>query len=112
MLKSRGITAYPAARKPPLDPNDPVGIKRRQKRLQWALERQDWTIEDFRRVIFTDEAFIKSGWHRRPWIYRFPWETYHETAVMMQSQQNRKGFMIWGLFAGCQKGRMVIWDKS
>ncbi|KAJ5779445.1 hypothetical protein N7457_007165 [Penicillium paradoxum] len=59
-LKKYGMTARPAALKPPLDPDDPKGIERRRKRLEWALERQHWDYDEWRTIIFTNEAYVRS----------------------------------------------------
>jgi len=38
------------------------------KRLAWAMERRHWTVEDWKKVVWTDEStfsqFQKSGWGR------------------------------------------------
>ena len=31
------------------------------KRLAWCLERKDWTLEEWRRVIWTDESTFELG---------------------------------------------------
>lgn len=104
-LKARGMTSHPAAQKPP------ILTSHRSKRLNWARARQNWSADDWRRVIFSDEAFFRSGWHRMPYILRFGDERYHKTAVIGQSTQ-RKGIMAWACFAGDKKGPLVIWDHN
>jgi ketohexokinase/beta-glucosidase len=84
VLKACGMTTRLAAKKLPLDPNTPEGRERRMKHLDWAEYRRDWTYDDWRRIVFTDEAYISSGWHRRPWVHRFPDEIFHPTVVLPQ----------------------------
>ena len=104
-LKARGMISHPATQRPP------ILTTHRSKRLAWARARQNWLVDDWRRVIFSDEALFRSGWHRMPNILRFDDERYHETAVVGQSRQ-RKGVMVWACFAGDKKGPLVIWDNS
>ncbi|KAJ5700997.1 hypothetical protein N7493_003005 [Penicillium malachiteum] len=104
-LKQRGMTAHPAAQKPPIQAHHA------QIRIAWAQERENWQFDDWARVIFSDEAWFKSGWHRMPFIHRFKDERYHPTAVVGQSKQ-RSGIMVWACFAGRFKGPLVIWDPA
>lgn len=42
-------------------------------RLAWCIERKDWTIEDWKRVIFSDECSVERGAGKRPrwvWCYK------------------------------------------
>ncbi|OBZ65119.1 hypothetical protein A0J61_11942, partial [Choanephora cucurbitarum] len=36
----------------------PLTPKRRKDRLNWAKSRQSWTINDWKRVVFSDETKI------------------------------------------------------
>ncbi|KAG0756420.1 hypothetical protein G6F24_011163 [Rhizopus arrhizus] len=51
-LKSLGFKARPK-RKVPL-----LSAKHRKARLEWALAHKYWTIDDWRKVIFSDESKI------------------------------------------------------
>ncbi|KAG1006338.1 hypothetical protein G6F26_013891 [Rhizopus arrhizus] len=51
-LKSLGFKARPK-RKVPL-----LSAKHRKARLEWALAHRYWTIDDWRKVIFSDESKI------------------------------------------------------
>ena len=50
ILKSRGIGSYVAQRKPLLRVTDRI------KRRKWCKERLNWSVEDWSRVIFSDES--------------------------------------------------------
>uniref|UniRef100_A0A4W6BIB5 Transposase Tc1-like domain-containing protein n=1 Tax=Lates calcarifer TaxID=8187 RepID=A0A4W6BIB5_LATCA len=54
-LKEMGFTYRKAKRKPSLTP------KQKKTRLQWAKEKQLWTVDDWMKVIFSDESRICIG---------------------------------------------------
>jgi hypothetical protein len=42
-----------------------------EERLNWALKYQDWTVDDWRRVIWSDETIVWIGVNpRRQWVIR------------------------------------------
>ncbi|CAJ0966607.1 unnamed protein product [Ranitomeya imitator] len=50
-----GFTFRKAKRKPSLTP------KQKKTRLQWATEKQSWTVDDWMKVLFSDESRICIG---------------------------------------------------
>src|SRR5437763_11442894 len=50
-----------------------------KRRLAFARAHKDWTIEDWKRVIFTDEMSIKIGQERKDilWVWRKKGEEFH-----------------------------------
>ena len=58
-LKKRGYTRCKALRKPPLSD------EHRRVRLAWALEHVNWTIEQWNRILWTDETWVTSGFYTR-----------------------------------------------
>ena len=54
-LKTAGYLRFKARRKPFLTQ------KQKEARLRWAREHVDWTLEDWMRVIWTDEATFETG---------------------------------------------------
>uniref|UniRef100_A0A3B3YRI5 Transposase Tc1-like domain-containing protein n=1 Tax=Poecilia mexicana TaxID=48701 RepID=A0A3B3YRI5_9TELE len=54
-LKEMGFQYRKAKRKPALTP------KHKRTRLQWAKERQSWTVDDWMKVVFSDESIICIG---------------------------------------------------
>jgi len=62
-----GLGSYIAVEKPGLSAEN-VG-----KRLEWAKQHKDWTIEDWKRVIWSDESSIWIGVNpSRQWVIRPP----------------------------------------
>ena len=62
-LKKFGMKAVMKKKKPLIE-------KRHKKdRLNWAIEHKDWTVDDWRRVIWSDETKInKLGSDGRKWV--------------------------------------------
>ena len=58
ILKKQGFRKVKRTTKPGLDK------RQRQARYQWALKFKGWTLEDWKRVCFSDETSIQVG-HRR-----------------------------------------------
>uniref|UniRef100_A0A3B5QUP0 Transposase Tc1-like domain-containing protein n=1 Tax=Xiphophorus maculatus TaxID=8083 RepID=A0A3B5QUP0_XIPMA len=54
-LEEMGFQYRKAKRKPALTP------KHKRTRLQWAKERQSWTVDDWMKVVFSDESRICIG---------------------------------------------------
>lgn len=81
-------------------------------RLQWCIQHQDWTLEDWKNVIWTDETSVVLG-HKRgsQRVWRTAKEAYEPTCI-----RNRfKGFtefMFWGSFSYDKKGPCHIWEKE
>ena len=63
-LKKRGYTRCKALRKPDLGPEN------RRQRLIWALEHVNWTIEQWNKILWTDETWVTSECHTRIYVTR------------------------------------------
>ena len=61
----------------------------REQRLQWCLDHKDWTLEDWKRVIWTNETAIVLN-HRRGG-YRV-WRTSDEAFVKSSIRERWKGY--------------------
>lgn len=86
-------------------------IKSKLKRYEWAQTVQDWAVEDFRKVIWTDEsAFNIGGFAGNTWVTRLPKEEYLE-ACLVPTFRKLETIMVWGCIYGNIKGPLVFWDK-
>lgn len=84
----------------------------KQRRLAWALEHEHWSIQDWLRVIWTDEAaFYVGGFRGNTWVTRNAQEEYHEQCLLPKFQRLLH-VMIWGSICSDRIGPLVIWDKS
>ena len=81
-------------------------------RLQFALDHQDWTLEDWKNVIWTDETSIILG-HRRGAIrvWQHIEQRYDKTVIRRRWKRGSE-FMFWGCFSYDKKGPMHIWKPE
>lgn len=100
-LREQGLRAIKRVKKPMLSK------AHKRARLHWALEHESWTIEDWKRVIWSDETKInrlnsdgiKYAWSRYPSSY--PAEVVEETLKF-----GGGSVMIWGCMSWFGAGGM------
>jgi transposase len=98
-LFSFGLRGCIAKRKPPLT------ILHRQMRLAWCQARKDWTTEQWRNVIFTDEsAFSLFPNSIHPVIRRRPHEAFSPTCISISNKWRTPKVMVWGAISGAGVG--------
>lgn len=104
-LKKRGYSRCKALRKPPLSDDT------KRVRLAWALEHVNWTIEQWNRILWSDETWVTPGFHTRIWVTRRAGEELDETCIR-SSTPKKRGWMFWGSFYGDTKGPCLFWEKE
>jgi transposase len=79
----------------------------KEKRLSWALAHEDWTVEDFKKIVWSDEStytqFQTSGFRR---VMREPSEEFHEDCIAATVGKS-VGRMFWGCFSWIGLGPLV-----
>lgn len=106
ILRKHGLHSVKPTRKPGLNPTQKAA------RLAFALEHQDWTLEDWKNVIWSDETSVILG-HRRGAVrlWRDSKEMYEKT-VIRRRWKGFSEFMFWGCFSYDYKGPCHIWTKE
>lgn len=108
-FEAEGYFRRVARKKPFLD------AAKKAKRLAWAMAHRDWTLEDWRHIIWTDESYIRlNGKGGRVWITRHVGEEFHEDCLVPKFQ-NKNSVMIWGGICGANGGcvtPVVVWQKQ
>ena len=68
----------------------------RKCRLQYAKKHKHWTVDDWRRVIFTDEMSIKVGMerHSRDMVWRKDDEKLHPDCINYRKRPSGVGMML------------------
>src|SRR5580692_1396246 len=84
----------------------------KKARLQFALDHQNWTLEDWKRVIWSDETSIVIGFRRGGYkVWCTPEERFTKSCI----RPHWKGFsefMFWGCFSYDKKGPCHIWKPE
>ena len=103
ILRKAGFRKTKPTRKPGLTK------KMKEDRLRWCLEHKDWTLEDWKNVIWSDETSVVLN-HRRGG-YRV-WRKSDEAFVRSCIRERWKGyseFMFWACFSYDKKGPCHCW---
>jgi hypothetical protein len=84
----------------------------RKKRLLFCLVHADWTLKDWKNVIFTDETSVCLGQRRgavRVWRQA---DELNEVSCVRRYWKGFSEFMVWGYFSYDKKGPLYIWGKE
>ena len=101
------LGSYVAAKKPGLRPENV------EARLHWALEHINWSVEDWKRVIWSDESSIWVGVNpRRQWVIRPPGERLNWKYVKKTFKSAQVKVMVWACFTGDRLGPLIICDEG
>lgn len=80
----------------------------KQKRLQWAKIHSNWTMEQWKKVLWTDESkFEKFGSNRRQYVRRRAGERVMESCIIPSVKHGGGNVMVWGCFGNNQVGDLV-----
>ena len=81
----------------------------RKDRLAWCLAHESWTLEDWKKVIWSDETSIILGQRRGGYrVWRTP-EEKHLRSCIRERWKGYSEFMFWGCFSYDHKGPYHIW---
>jgi hypothetical protein len=102
-----GLGSYVAAEKPGLR------VENVAKRLEWALKYKDWTVEDWKRVIWSDESSIWIGVNpQRQWVIREPGERHNPRYVKKTFKSAQVKVMVWACFTGERLGPLIVCEEG
>lgn len=101
-LHSVGLKGRRARKKPLL-----TNFQRR-RRLDWAKEHRFWTVEQWRKVIFSDEShFCLFGGQSSQFVRRFKGEQFRPECLNVSVKHPLK-VMIWSCISAAGAGRLHI----
>ncbi len=84
----------------------------RDARLAFAIAHKDWTLEDWMRVIWTDETSVILGHRRgRLRVWKMPKEIMEDSVIRRRFKKYAM-FMVWGCFTYHLKGPMHIFQTE
>jgi transposase len=101
-LHKIGFYSHISARKPFLTETQ------QQNRFNWCIERNNWMIEDWNKVIWSDESrfcLFHDGPRR---VWRQKGERFDVENLMPTVKSGERGVMVWGCFCGTGLGPLVL----
>ena len=100
-LRQSGLQAYVRRSVPYLSPTQ------KKKRYEWAKAHADWTLENWRVVIFSDESkFNIFGSDGRQWCWRAPGQEFDERFTKKVVKHGGGNVMVWGCITAQGVGRI------
>ena len=82
-------------------------------RLHWAIMHKDWSLEQWKKVIWSDETLIKLDGHgRREQCIRKKGEAYKKENCVPTFQSGRISLMVWACFTGEKLGPLLVCDAG
>src|SRR5579859_4762101 len=108
-LREEGIRKWRAIKRPLLTQ------KHTKERLVWAKAHRHWTVDDWKRVIWSDESAIqKDSIATGVWGFRRQnkKEKYAAWNVRMKARAGNLSQMIWGCFVADKLGPIVFISES
>ncbi|GBO44027.1 Transposable element Tc1 transposase, partial [Araneus ventricosus] len=109
--KKKDVGGCPACRSPT---RVPLLTKRhRQLRLHWTREHRDWTLDEWKRVAWSDESrFLIHHVDGRVRVRRLPGEQLLPSCTAGHTQAGGGGIMIWGTFSWAALGPTVVVEQT
>jgi transposase len=91
VVKKHSLKAVARKKKPLLS------VRHRKQRLGFALKYREWTVEDWKRLIWSDEAKInRFGSDGRQWVWKQKGEGLIEREVQGTVKFGGGNIMVWG----------------
>ena len=101
------LGSYIAMKKPGLS------VENVAKRLASAEKYKNWTVEDWKKVIWSDESSIWIGVSpRRQWVIRPKGERFNSRYVKKTFKSAQVKVMIWACFTGERLGPLIVCDEG
>ncbi len=83
-----------------------LSAKNRTRRIQFTQDHQNWTIEDWKNVAWSDESrFLLRHSDGRVRLWRKEQESMDPSCLVSTVQAG--GVMVWGIFSWCTLGPLV-----
>jgi len=102
-LKQSGLDSF-AKRKKPLLP-----VKQRMDRMAFAKRHKNWTIDDWKRVYFSDETKInRYAPDGRAYCWKKRREPLRDHHVVTMVKHGRGSIMVWGCFSTAGPGYICL----
>lgn len=105
ILKKHGITNWRAKKRPHLT-EEHAAI-----RLAWCIERLDWTVEDWKKYMWSNECSVERGKGKIcEWVFRTPPQKWQKEMIQTYKKGKDISVMVWGCFWGDGRSDLYLLD--
>jgi transposase len=105
VLKESGLHASPKVKKPMLS------LRHRKARMEFAIRHKDWTVDDWRKVVWSDETKInRLGSDGREWCWKNPGEALSNRTCKPTVKHGGGSLMVWGCMTAQGAGYLTKID--
>lgn len=101
-LQKSGLRGCVAAKKPLRTDTH------KRKRLNWCLERKNWTEEQWGKVLFSDESTFELIPSRRVWVRRRTGERYNQDCINPTVKYGGGKIQVWGCMSAKGVGTLKV----
>jgi len=106
-LRAHGISHWLALKRPKLTP------EAARLRLRWAKRHENWTVDQWRKVIWSDEASVARGSGKtREWVFGTRKQKWDRDKVMEIPNGKAFSIMVWGAFWGSGRSDLYLLDRD
>jgi len=106
-LRAHGISHWLALKRPKLTP------EAARLRLRWAKRHENWTVDQWRKVIWSDEASVARGSGKtREWVFGTRKQKWDRDKVMEIPNGKTFSIMVWGAFWGSGRSDLYLLDRD
>ncbi len=106
-LRAHEISHWLALKRPKLTPEAAL------IRLKWAKKHKDWTVNQWRKVIWSNEASVTRGSGKtREWVFETLKQKWDRDKVMEIPNEKIFFIMIWEAFWGSERSDLYLLDRN
>lgn len=102
VLKSMGLRSRYKVKKPM------ISLKNRKERMEFAKSHKDWTLEDWHRVVWSDESKInRIASNGRHWCWKRQSEKLNSRTIQPTLKFGGGSVMVWGCITSKGVGQLT-----
>ena len=87
-------------------------LRHRKARLAWVKQRKFWTVQQWSKVIFSDECCVKIGQDKRVYVWKMADEGYYRPDLYGDNKKPKCQVMIWGCISWFGVGTISAIDGT
>jgi transposase len=108
LARANGIAHWRAKKRPELSP------KNASDRFLWCKVRRHWTVDDWRKYMFTDECSAERGkGQEQEWVFGLPADKWKPEMVTTYKSGKQMRVMVWAAFWGQgERSKLFILERD